>query len=161
VIGDWNRGVAVGADGPPRYLALCYMLGRGVENVSMYQPTCEHASKRLKEDGLECAELPQTIKDAMQLVVHLGERHLWVDAVCFIQNVYEDRDAQIWSIDIVYGVSVLNIIATGDSNAQAGLPQASKSAADPVQHIETVRGLRLILPLFKLETVITKWSSCD
>jgi len=80
----------------------------------------------------------QTIKDAMQLVVHLGERHLWVDAVCFIQNVYEDRDAQIWSIDIVYGASVLNVVATGDGDAQAGLPQASKSAADPVQHIETV-----------------------
>ncbi|KAF8534400.1 heterokaryon incompatibility protein-domain-containing protein, partial [Trichophaea hybrida] len=115
------RSVAVGADVPLRYLALSYVWG-GVQNVSMYQTTRGNVGQRLEVGGLEGVEFPQTIKDAMQLVAELGERYLWVDAVCIIQDDDEDRSAQIQAMDVVYGASMLTIVAAGGGDARAGLP---------------------------------------
>jgi len=39
-----------------------------------------------QEQGLTAQSLPQTVKDAIDLVSKMGEKYLWVDSICIIQD---------------------------------------------------------------------------
>ncbi|KAF8538720.1 heterokaryon incompatibility protein-domain-containing protein [Trichophaea hybrida] len=149
-----NRLAAVnsGASGPLRYLALSYVWGR-VSTVSQYRTTTSNFEQRMEKDGLSGVAFPKTIRHAMSLTLQLGERYLWVDAVCIIQDDPEDQKAQIGCMNIIYGASFLTIIAAGGDNAEVGLPRAY-SNRPLVQHIERVQGLRLALPFRRLKNTI-------
>lgn len=80
--------------------------------------------------------LPQTISDAMDLVREIGKRHLWVDALCIIQDDKEDQAHQIRSMDLVYGLASFTIIAADGEGAYAGLVGVKSGSRNIVQDIE-------------------------
>ncbi|KAI5799809.1 heterokaryon incompatibility protein-domain-containing protein [Geopyxis carbonaria] len=144
-----------------RYVALSYVWGQVVD-VDRYKTTKANFEARTKEGGLAQVVFPRTIRDSIALVRLLGERFLWVDAVCIIQDDGEDQAAQIANMNIVYGASCLTIAAAGGADAETGLPRAHEdSLRDIVQHIETVRGVRMVLPLRTLSEALpnTTWST--
>ncbi|KAI5865422.1 heterokaryon incompatibility protein-domain-containing protein [Durotheca rogersii] len=54
--------------------------------------------------------LPEVIKDAMQLVEHIGERYLWVDRFCILQD--DPRiQVKVQRMDRIYSGAYLTIIA--------------------------------------------------
>jgi hypothetical protein len=66
--------------------------------------------------------LPDTIRDAIHLVKELGERYLWVDCLCIVQ------DAEEWEISImlkamanIYASAEFTIVGAGGSAATHGL----------------------------------------
>lgn len=66
-------------------------------------------------------KLPNTIKDAINLVEYLGERYLWVDALCIVQDDYDSKHQQINNMASIFASSHLTIIAADGEDADYGL----------------------------------------
>jgi hypothetical protein len=101
-----------------KYFALSYVWGK----VSMSQTLRGNLDARLKKEGLAAAHLPKTIQDAMSLVKSLGERYLWVDALCIVQDDDENKLRDIQQMDVVYSQAFATIVAMEGMDADAGLP---------------------------------------
>jgi hypothetical protein len=113
----------------PRYVALSYVWG-GPQKVTLRKETFDVLTKPgVFQDIL----LPQTIADAIAVVEILGERYLWVDSLCIIQDQTEDRVAQIQCMDLIYTGALLTIIAASGKDSDAGLPGLRPSTRTNVQ----------------------------
>ena len=124
-----------------RYVALSYVWG-GVATLQNKKAVREE----LTETGAlikRSHELPNTIKDAMKLTDILGERYLWVDRLCIIQDDAEDKALQIAAMDPIYSSAILTIAATSGTAADTGLPGMSTGPRDFQRHIEKVQGIYL------------------
>ncbi|KAF2807152.1 HET-domain-containing protein, partial [Mytilinidion resinicola] len=114
------------------YLALSYVWG----GATQLQLTSENFTSLSTENGLNelSDSIPRTIKDAMILCKNLGERYLWVDTLCIVQDDESDRHFQISNMANIYSQAVLTIVAASGSSADAGLPG----------HISSINGTELI-----------------
>ena len=65
--------------------------------------------------------LPRTVKDAVDLVSEMGEKYLWVDSICHIQDDPVVVNVQIDQMDLIYTQAVFTIVAATGQNADAGL----------------------------------------
>ncbi|KAF2658812.1 hypothetical protein K491DRAFT_592288, partial [Lophiostoma macrostomum CBS 122681] len=67
--------------------------------------------------GLETfqADLPRTISDAMVVCKAVGERFLWVDALCIRQDDPEDKQLQIAAMGSIYGAASFTIVQASSS----------------------------------------------
>ncbi|KAI9772807.1 MAG: hypothetical protein M1839_002280 [Geoglossum umbratile] len=129
-----------------RYVALSYVWG-GAKFLSATRANY----KLLEEDGsLQMADgqLPQTIKDAMLLLAELGERYLWVDSLCIVQDDDENKHEQISNMDRIYGNASWTLVAAAGKDANSGLP-GLRPCSPPIRDVATVKGLQLGLTLPK------------
>ncbi|KAK0280202.1 hypothetical protein LTR35_008353 [Friedmanniomyces endolithicus] len=67
------------------------------------------------------ALLPRTVLDAMQVTKAAGERYLWVDSLCILQDNSEESSEQIANMDRVYGSALFTIVAADGEHADVGL----------------------------------------
>ena len=65
-------------------------------------------------NGIAELHLPQVIKDAIDVVRKLGERFLWVDCLCIVQDSKRTR-AQVEHMDEIYSGAYFTIIAATSS----------------------------------------------
>ncbi|KAL1636897.1 hypothetical protein SLS56_000992 [Neofusicoccum ribis] len=63
----------------------------------------------------------QTVKDAIGLVPLLGERYLWVDALCITQDDERTREYLVKNMAAVYANATLTIVAADSIDANSGL----------------------------------------
>ncbi|KAK5652244.1 hypothetical protein OQA88_10741 [Cercophora sp. LCS_1] len=106
-----------------KYFALSYVWG----NASISQTLKSNLDSRLVKGGLELelyGLLPQTISDAVAFVRSLGERYLWVDALCIVQDDEVTKQQNIQQMDKVYSRAFATIIVLSGSDADSGLPGA-------------------------------------
>lgn len=82
--------------------------------------------------------LPRTIRDAVDFVSRLGERLLWVDALCLIPDDPLDIQRGTTVMDLIYGNSILTIAAAGGKDADAGLAGVHPGTRVATQHIEAI-----------------------
>lgn len=136
-----------------RYVALSYVWG-GVSGD--YQTTQANILQRMSPGGLSECTLPATIADALELCRRLGERYLWVDALCIIQDSREDKGVQIGVMEQIYGGSLVTVFAIGGRNAHAGLPGLREGTRSRHQQIETIQGLHLTVPLTILRSLLSQ-----
>jgi hypothetical protein len=103
-----------------RYVTLSYVWG--VENVSFECRRSSIAQLRNKGslDDTAFFTAPRTIRDAMEFAKAMGERYLWVDRYCIIQDDHGQKASQIMSMAVVYARARFTIIAA-DGNAKDGL----------------------------------------
>ncbi|KAG1777345.1 heterokaryon incompatibility protein-domain-containing protein, partial [Suillus placidus] len=140
-----------------RYVALSYIWGGiGAE----YWTTKDNIAERGTPGGLNTAKLPDTITDSILFVRQLGERYVWIDALCIIQDNLQDKFAQIHDMDLVYGLSYLTIIAAGGTTARDPLP-GCRPRTRTQQHIEVVQGLHLYAapPRLKEALALSAWNT--
>lgn len=78
------------------------------------------------QNALVQARLPQTVRDAMQLCLDLGERYLWVNSLCITQDDPITQKQQIDIMDSIYASATLTIVAAAGDHADSGLPGISK-----------------------------------
>ncbi|KAH8708481.1 hypothetical protein GQ44DRAFT_628004, partial [Phaeosphaeriaceae sp. PMI808] len=96
---------------------------------------------RLSQEGsLESirAILPNTINDAIDLVKALGERYLWIDGLCLVQDDPTDVNEGIRMMNSIYSGSYFTIVAGSGLDANAGLPGVMGSTEGREQVIEEV-----------------------
>lgn len=103
-----------------RYLALSYVWGKHVS----FETTSKNIESLCHKGGLgtRMDEIPQTIKDAMDVVRNLGERYLWVDRLCIEQDNTTQKEAHIQKMDVIYSHALITIIAHAGVAATSPLP---------------------------------------
>ncbi|KAF2996644.1 hypothetical protein E8E13_003203 [Curvularia kusanoi] len=77
----------------------------------------------MKPRALQEVALPHTIRDAMAWTKALGERYLWVNCLCVIQDV--DANAMnhvLKAMGHIYATAELTIVAANGDHANSGLP---------------------------------------
>jgi hypothetical protein len=146
---------------PPNrhYLALSYVWGPREDDA--YWTIRANLKQRSLPGGLDASMMPNTILDTIQLVRQLGERYVWIDALCIVQDDPKDKEVQINVMNLIYGHSALTICAVGCTSVRDTLPGIRPDTRAPKQHIATVQGLQLALPLPNDRTVVysTSWNN--
>jgi len=141
---DVDRNCLVETQEFSKYVALSYIWGA----VPSFRLTNMNRTKLLVPGSLANARilerLPRTIRDAMTLVRRLGERYLWVDALCLLQNDADDLGRGIGVMDLIYERAWLAVIAASGYDANAGLPGIRDGTRkDPGSSIEVQPGVSL------------------
>jgi hypothetical protein len=79
-----------------RYVALSYCWGKS--EVVKTRST----NYRIIQKGIKVSRLPRTIQDAIEVTGKLRQRHLWVDAICIIQDSLSDWEYESARMASVY-----------------------------------------------------------
>ncbi|EHK44890.1 hypothetical protein TRIATDRAFT_80005 [Trichoderma atroviride IMI 206040] len=139
-----------------RYIALSYVWGPSTLAVLTKDTLSQYSLK----GGLQAIQLPQTIADCMQLVKSLGERYLWVDSLCIIQDDDDDKLEQLRTMDTVYRSATLVVVAAAGNDAHAGLCGVGHLKRREWQRRETLCGLSYITAQPPLREILkgTTWS---
>lgn len=105
--------------------------------------------------------IPRTISDAIQLVKDIGQRYLWVDSLCIVQDDDNDKHGQLPIMDNIYSNAELVIIAAAGSDANAGLPGMPSTRRRNWQRVESINGTRLVTAQPPMRQVLDRsiWSS--
>ena len=131
-----------------RYVALSYIWGEA-KNFTLNEKTTTQLHSKF---GLvPCLKqwVPKTIRDAILVVQRMGERYLWVDALCIQQDDRLEKHAQIASMDRIYGRAVATLIAADSLDANAGIPgvlPGSREVFRPVAKLDNEDNLLVHLP---------------
>ena len=117
---DVHQRCLVPAPAACRYVALSYVWGE----AEVLQTTLSNLTQLCKPHGLDkfLRDIPTTIVNAIDLVAMLGERYLWVDSFCIVQDDAQEKHVQIANMDAIYGNAILTINATAGKDTNAGLP---------------------------------------
>ncbi|KAL6903180.1 heterokaryon incompatibility domain-containing protein [Trichoderma evansii] len=89
----------------PQYIALSYCWG-GDQAFKLLNDLVKVWVKDMPH-----AQLPQTIKDAIQVTMYLGIQYLWIDALCIIQDSDQDKAEQISCMAEIYEQAHVTISA--------------------------------------------------
>ena len=140
-----------------RYIALSYVWGR----AKMVKLLYSNMKSLMRKNGLleVLHSLPQTITDAIEVVKGMGERYLWTDALCILQENTKEALEQISYMDRVYSGALCTIVAAQGATANSGIegirqhyvPQVGQPASQQrnVQQVQVgLKGdMSLIAPL--------------
>jgi hypothetical protein len=114
--------------------------------------------------GFHTASLSNTIQDAIDCTRELGEKYLWVDSLCIVQDDGRDKHHQISQMDLIYSNAELTIVAAHyvENDSSSGLPgyrPGSRSVCP--QNISIAQGLELAIALPCLEDLLsrTRWDT--
>ena len=142
---DVKRMCVVRVQSHARYVALSYVWG----SAKIYQLTTNNVLSMEKEFSLSkrIDILGQTLLDALELTQRLGEKYLWCDQLCIVQDDSKEKVGQISQMGLIYAQALLTIVAAGGSNSNAPLPGLRPGSRLVNQHTEVINGLRLIVPL--------------
>ena len=125
-----------------RYVALSYVWG----NVEQLQLTEKTRDRLLQDGGLSDTHqhIPWSIQDSLLLCEQLGERYLWVDALCIMQDNEDDRETHILCMGDIYSGAAFTIVSAAGSDANAGLPGVRPGSRRVLQFTANVNGVELI-----------------
>lgn len=141
-----------------RYIALSYVWG----NVEQPTTLGANINSFKQQNGLSPVykELPKVVLDAVSLVRSLGERYLWVDTLCIIQDNEAWKERLINSMHIVYENAYLTLFATFGADSNAGLPGVRPNSRRASQLVTKLsNGLTLSLPFKHSRIQYSKWAS--
>jgi hypothetical protein len=94
------------------YVALSHRWG----SKGLPVTTFENIASRLEE--IDLAELSQVMRDAIEIVLGLGYRYLWIDALCIIQDSADDWLSEASKMSSVFSGAVVTL-AVADSEDQS------------------------------------------
>ncbi|KAI0883551.1 HET-domain-containing protein [Annulohypoxylon maeteangense] len=128
------------------YVALSYVWG-GVPSFMTLRENVDQLRKPSSlAEGNTSVQIPKTVRHAMSFVQRLGERYLWVDTLCVIQDD-EQKLVEIAKMAAIYANATVTIVALGGVDADSGLcglqgisdPRSLKQVVHPL-----IRGTKVI-----------------
>ena len=69
---------------------------------------------------IDYGHLSQTFQDAVNLTKQLGQRYLWIDSLCIIQDDKDDWAIEAAAMAAIYGNSIFTISALSSQNSSGG-----------------------------------------
>ncbi|KAF5660230.1 hypothetical protein FHETE_9059 [Fusarium heterosporum] len=110
---------------PASYAALSYCWGDAGQNTF----TTTNETLTMREQGFDVSQLPETLRHAVEVARALDIRHLWVDALCIIQDCPEDKNQEIAKMWQIYqNASVVISAATASHSDQGFLHERDLSS---------------------------------
>ena len=98
--------------------------------------------------------IPRIISDAIQLVKDVGQRYLWVDSLCIVQDDDDDKQQQLPSMVSIYSNAELVVVAAAGSDANTGIPGIQGSKRRISQRIERISGTQFIASQPSIQQVL-------
>ncbi|KAK0638941.1 heterokaryon incompatibility protein-domain-containing protein [Cercophora newfieldiana] len=97
-----------------RYLTLSHCWGSGLSEDDKTEIDSLEERKR----QIRISSLCKNFQDAVEITRRLGERYLWIDALCIVQDSDADKATEIAKMGNIYQNAFLNIAAglKGDSS---------------------------------------------
>ncbi|KAF9894869.1 hypothetical protein FE257_004490 [Aspergillus nanangensis] len=149
---------------PPncRYIALSYVWGGHISpqltQAQLIKPpgasTLSNAYALIDPKFL----LP-TIADAIAFVRMMGERYIWVDQLCIVQDDPTEMSNTVAAMNRIYNASVFTIIAA-DGDATFGLPGVRKNSRNLDPIITSIDGVTLVVAEPEIKSLATsRWAS--
>ncbi len=124
-----------------RFFALSYVWG--VDSRSSLLAASSATVGRMKEEGgLPARGMPRTIEDAMKVCILMGQRYLWADRLCIIQDDDEDKKNQIDAMNDIFSSAELVLIAAYGDSMDFGIPGVNHPRK-VVQHQVDILDLRI------------------
>ncbi|KAL9109804.1 MAG: hypothetical protein Q9187_008121 [Circinaria calcarea] len=118
---DVEEGCLVPIKAETRYIALSYVWG-GAAIVQTTKSSLAHLKKpRSITADIGSLKIADTIRDALQLVSLLGERYLWVDSLCIVQDELDTKQLHLNSMASIYSNAYFTIVAANGHDANYGL----------------------------------------
>lgn len=114
-----------------RFVALSYTWGQSQSLL-----TTRDSFERLQQLGSllgAAPQLPAVINDAIALTADIGERYIWIDSLCIVQDDRETKQACINKMDVVYDSAFFTIVAAEGTDATTGLPGVRSRPRPDVQ----------------------------
>ncbi|KAJ2988098.1 hypothetical protein NUW58_g4154 [Xylaria curta] len=108
------------------YVALSYVWNAA--SASPEKQKLQLDSENIKHleapNSLKDSILPEVVADAIYLCLDIGQRYLWVDRFCIVQDDLELKAEQIDAMGVIYDRAFLTIVALGDGPTAGlvGLP---------------------------------------
>ena len=131
------RRFQISSDNTVRYVALSYVWGSQAQRLTLSRANCNALSQK---GAINLDEISRTIPDAAAVVEMLGERSLWVDALCILQDDEEDLAEQIPVMGQIYTRSLVTIMAAASTDSNSGLPGVSTHVRRPQRVSEPLSG---------------------
>jgi hypothetical protein len=103
------------------YVALSYVWGTSGQLTAVKSNLAELQTPGILNGSDEYLVPPQTIRDAMAVVTLLGERYIWVDALCIVQDDESTKVRQLNNMASIYGEAAVTIIAKDGINSAFGI----------------------------------------
>lgn len=96
------------------YFTLSYCWGghRGLTTSATYKNYCNE---------IPLDSLPRTFRDAIKVTRSFGCRFLWLDSLCIIQDVEQDKHREVALMGEIYRNTLLTIAAAKGADPDAGL----------------------------------------
>ncbi|PVH93280.1 hypothetical protein DM02DRAFT_465989, partial [Periconia macrospinosa] len=110
------------------YVALSYVWGNQPGNVRASKTHMKNTADGESYLEIPGEGVPQTVRDAISVTKMLGERFLWVDALCIVQDDWEELRETIGAMDVIYAAATLTIVAASGTDSSSGLSRAFPSS---------------------------------
>lgn len=137
---DVQNRCLVAANSGFRYSVLSYVWGN---DISFLRTTRANVGSLHNEQALSReAGVPTLIDDAIEFMKALGEKYLWVDSLCLVQDDAEKKYAGIRHMHTVFARAYLTIVAASAKDANAPLAGFRSGTRDPLSSLE-IGGKRL------------------
>lgn len=101
----------------PPYVALSYCWGTSQQQKDA-RTTRENVDYR--HGGIDISQLPQSIKDAIEVTRKLELSYLWVDALCIVQNDPIDVKSELAKMASIYRGATITISAASANDSTEG-----------------------------------------
>ncbi|EAA26535.1 hypothetical protein NCU03484 [Neurospora crassa OR74A] len=92
--------------------------------------TTTRANLSVRTERISFAELPETFQDAVVLTRKLGQRYLWIDSLCIIQDDENDWAQEASTMVDVYTQSYCTLAALSSGDSTAGLCKKDQTNPD-------------------------------
>lgn len=98
------------------YCALSYVWGQSSTTTAPKQHQLTSSTYDRFITGFPVNELPAVLQDATRVVRLLGQRYLWIDALCIMFDDGEDKFSQIREMGKIYSGASLTIVAASSNS---------------------------------------------
>ncbi|KAI0859719.1 heterokaryon incompatibility protein-domain-containing protein [Xylaria cubensis] len=121
------RLVVASQDGiaPAPYATLSYRWGIPDRSLRLLRSTLDD----FRGGQQRISDLPRTFQDAIVVAWRLSIRYLWIDALCIVQDVHEDKAREIPQMRSIYSNAACNLAASASSDPYGGLFRARDTTA--------------------------------
>ncbi|KAI1337195.1 heterokaryon incompatibility protein-domain-containing protein [Xylariaceae sp. FL0016] len=107
-----------------RYVALSYvwsLASSSAARASLALAT-ENVGALSSKGSLTLSQLPEVIVDAIHFCRAVGERYLWVDRLCIVQDEPRSKGLQISAMGEIYTSALFTLVAASAADGVHGLP---------------------------------------
>lgn len=98
-----------------QYAALSYVWGLKDQPVMALVNSFQELHNQIPLD-----RLPQTIRDGFFVARRLGMQHIWVDALCIIQDDLQDREREVGQMQHIFSNAHVTIVAASAASCLDG-----------------------------------------